>query len=446
MTKTTSAFAIKWRREVNGDELYNADLAPIQHPILRNEWTDILNPEHREKIFVFSPYLRRHTTEIFDEIVARGWTLEKDEVSTAEDDDLAGNKDKKDSKQPDKVGPEKDNDIEGDEAEFEQPEWSTELKNQFIDALAMGANVDTSFLFKMMENKKDGREVIRMLSRNYAVKGKVYGNKDRQIEKVTLEFPQLPELRHSNDNPFIAQKETFFTQYSEKTIAKDGSDKGRHCVVITLEPHLGLTFGRPYARRETQTALELLSLRFYETLSLHKGGILHEYITMPKLHDSTIAARIKEDVRRGMLSRGGVIQVPSKTDIGKVYQHNAVPMGKMEFDTINDHINQDSPLSKQKSTGDSTGGGFGAVPIVAQEGDEDYTTEIQDLIAPVIKDVNYVFFGLDPKGYHIEFTKKLNETMEPGALKDDNPNAQTKMKRQNDLKTKQHRRSVGKKN
>ena len=77
MTNTTIAFAVKWKREVNGEDLYNADLAPIQHPVLRNEWTDILNPEHREKIFIFSPYLRRHTTEIFDEIVARGWTIEK---------------------------------------------------------------------------------------------------------------------------------------------------------------------------------------------------------------------------------------------------------------------------------------------------------------------------------------------------------------------------------
>lgn len=450
MTDTTSAFAVKWKKEVSGDDLYNADLAPIQHPILRNEWTNILNPEHREKIYEFSPYLREHTVKIFKEIVARGWTLEKDEVSTVGEekgktDDKTIDKKPKISKPSDKVKGSDLTDTSKDvDDELDEPEWSTELKNQFIEALALGSCVDTSFLFKMKENKAEGREVIRTMSRNYVVPAEVFGNKDRQIDEVTLKFPKLTELRHKDNSPFIAQEQPFFTQYSEKPITKDGDNKGRHCVVVQLVPDLALTFGKPFAIRECQTALEKLGLRFYETLSLHKGGMLHEYITIPKLHDTTIAENIKKDIKRGMMSRGGVIEIPSKLDIGKVYNHESVPLGKMDFDVISRHISEDSPVSQQKSTGANMGASIGPMPIVAQEGDEDYTTEMQDLIAPVIKDVNYVFFGKDPKGYHINFEKKLNETMQPGMKKDDNPDAATKMKRGNDLKTKTARRQQGK--
>lgn len=426
-TRTTSMWEHVWLNETNpvyksGNAeltLFNPDLEPLQNPVLRYGWTDIMTPEHRERIAQYSKFLQKQVLQKFQELNYDGWRyvsksekMEKGEKETEGFEETEqeipkegsdGSEDSEQSEQDNEDnGPNGSSAIEGDQDDSQ--EWSDELKEATAIGGYLGCCVDTAFLF-LPENSVTGEVMPRPISRNWCKDGYAYANDDRLITRADIRFPQLEHLRHDNktEESFAEEIVPLYTQHNTNKNLMNS-------VVIQPRWNISEPFGECILKAELQTAYEKMYLRFYEMLSLHKGGILSETYVLPKNVDTSIVNRTKEEIVRGMAGYGKVILVPPNTDLNKQYSYNNVVMGKLDFATIASHINQDADLSKQAMEG---GGAqpnnpnpfSGLSPIMNEQSDKKLKDRLSEIYKKIIKDVNYVLFDKDPKTYDIEFNK-----------------------------------------
>lgn len=443
-TRYPSMYIHQWLMENSGfygsdygkEALYNVDMAPLQNPVLRYNWTDTMNPFHREKLYQYSPYLRQVTVEQIHELVKDGWEYEdinegneenEEEESNGQDDsgNMGSNdgpvlqKNGKDSKKPESENkPKEEKNWEHKEGILESftsyseiPEWCEELGYQAAECTGIGMVVDTAFLLIMSDSLYEDELIFIPVSRNYLKDGKAIGNENRQIKKIKIVFPDLPDLTDENGSPFIEKTEDFYTQYAKR-------DKEINAVVVQPLRSQESPFGRPYALREIQTAYEKMYLRFYEMLYLHKGGVLSESYALPNNVTDRLIAQTKKEITRGMLGQGYVITLPKSIKLSDSFQHNAVQMQKLDtaFDKISTHINEDSILSKSKVGGDTGSGFAGLQPVQSSMDDKSVKEKCGIIFEKVIKDINYVLYGVDPRSYRVKFNEpeslgnQFNET------------------------------------
>jgi len=450
-TKYPSKWIHTWLNETSdfykevrsGETTFNVDLQPLQGPPLFNGWVDSMNPFHRERVYQYSPYLRQVTVEPILELVKEGWTYESLEEAEEEEgpdgaelpedvkpvlpkgDKVLQPKGKEKPKEGEEKSLEKDPLVKPKSKPVEEknwqhreglldsledcseiPEWSENLGTEAAEATGLGMAVDTSFLLIMEDALLDDEYVFIPVSRNYLFNGKAIGNENRQIKKINIVFPDLPDLTDEDGKPFTEKTETFLTQYTN-------GDNDITAVVIQPLKSQQSPFGRPYALREMQTALEKMYLRFYELLYVHKGGVLSEGYVLPNNVSETVVNLTKAEMKRGMLGHGYVITVPKSIKLSDSFSHTATQMQKMDtvFDKISTHINEDSILSKNK-VGGETGSGFaGLQPVQASQDDKVVRDKCGLVFEKVIKDINYALYGIDPRSYKVAYTDPQNELM-----------------------------------
>lgn len=358
---------------VRGGTIYNPDVDPCQHPLLRRNWVRMDNSLFREEILKYSEFLREHAYDPIESILALGWKYKG-------------------------IPPEN------------APDWTPEFQQALVDAIAKALVIDTAFICEF------DNEIYKVFTHNdvYAL----YGNDNRQIAEVYLEYPQLPDMYYINSETsekFARTLVPFLTQFSEDKERPARTGKGvvfdtskRKCVIIQPISSIHTAFGEPYLVRQCQTALEKIYLRFYEMLFLHKGGVHRTVAFQDTMDKSTIKDKVILEAKRGMCSRGIVYSASSgpNKSIKDLVMISEQPIPNLDFATINTHISEDAMFTKQYIEGEAATGALGgSAPEVNQEEDTKKLSHYQRIMSKIIKDVNDVFFDLDPDLYEIEFNQ-----------------------------------------
>jgi hypothetical protein len=224
----------------------------------------------------------------------------------------------------------------------------------------------------------------------------------------------------------VDTQETFATDIV-KLYTQFHPSKKPNSIVIQPRWSIADEFGECILKPELQTAYEKMYLRFYEMMSLHKGGILSEHIVIPKTVDEEISRRTKNEMIRGILGFGGVIKTPKNIDISQNFKYEATPMGKLDFATIASHVNQDADLSKQAMEGGGSQPNgpnpfTGLSPLMNEQSDSKLKDRLSEIYKKTIKDVNFVLFGKDPETYNIVFNKPDSLMMNQDAKDEVNRN------------------------
>lgn len=395
---TTSTFQQKVKDEtknVRGSgRAYNPDVDPPQSPYLKQPNHDIGNHETREILLKHSNFLREHTYDILEEKMRLGWKLIK---SDSEEKDVY--------EDVDSIGREID--------------WSNDLKRAFIDATAKALVIDTTYIVKFSD------DTFKVFTHNDEYR--IFANNNRKITEAYFSFPGFDNFYHEDTgNAFANTYVGVLTQYTDdkirenryKMLIDDPDEIYRDAIVIQPIPSVRNPHGEVYLYRECQTASEKIHLRFYELLYIHKGGV-NITTVIPTGQTQDIKDNAVIQARRGMLSRGTVMEIQSGHPINDVMMLVQTPIPDLKFDTVNSHLSEDAKLTKQKIEGSAESGALGGQsPIINKIQDEETKESLLLIMEKVIKDVNQVFFNLNPKSYRVEFNKPKIETMEENEMND----------------------------
>lgn len=378
-----------------GGRTYNPDLPPCQNNILKSNNVNIDEPSFREKLLEASQFLEDHTYTLLREIVDNGWILVKKAP------------DQKKEAVTEYLGEEEEIDL------IEENVWDPELETAFIDVVSKGMVIDTSYITQF-----EG-EVFKIFTRNDEYR--LYGNSSREITELYVNYRAQKDLYREEDGASYASAIVgFVTQYAEDesrvhrhkqdTIGAEDTIK-RNCVVVQPMPHVRHTHGKPFLKKECQTALEKIYLRFYELLFIHKGGV-NRTVGYPEGTNKSLKDNIVTATRRGMLSMGTVIGVQSNQNIRDLILVAESSIPDLNFEIINKHLSEEGKISRQKIEGAAESGALGGVaPEVNDREDLKVKKGYFPIVEKVIKDINDVFYGLDPEGYDVRFLPSMDQMM-----------------------------------
>jgi hypothetical protein len=419
---------------------YNADLKPLQHPLLKNGWTEIENPVHRELAYLYSQFVETHTDGIIEEIVARGWTYEEKK------------KPGDPKEEPAEVVPEDPTDLESppepeanaidvpstpqDEAAPEDPpdqigaipapkpnpladvEWNESLKDAFKSCYSVGLCVDTAFICEFGDEGEDNWE-FTTFSRNWVRDAKYKSkSKSRNITRVQLEYPKWEGITDEDGETDMQDLFWFITQHGEDagTIERetpeptDGDDEeedepGR-AVIFTPRKSITCAWGEPVMRKVIFVGLMKLFLRFYEFLYMHKGGVNTKLWAVNEGVDANSYKKVRNDIMRGLLSMGATVKLPQNSDLKEQFEYVETVCGAMDWEIWNSHLSEESFLPKQSVEGQAATGALGGeAPKVEKQEHDQTVTEWEVYARRLIKAINQRFFGKDPKEYEVVFNR-----------------------------------------
>lgn len=442
---------------------YNADLEPFQHPLLRK--CVRLDPDDtliREALFESSPYLRTQTFDIIFKLFDVGWRYQprNSEQNTSEETSIGRRrkpedelreleeKQRKHKEQQiesldenavkDNLTPRMDlrddpNSIEkiGDsEQPFDEkinttsdsgikiPRWSDDLKIAVIRSLSRAMVVGSDFICRIRENDRS-EPIYQTFSVNDI--HRAYYTEFRRIEEVYFNIKQFNDGKCQTRDPITkgSFKMGFLTQFATdkskpSTFAdiniKNGEDVKqihRNCVVITPLFDMNEPFGKSCMYNEIITAIQKLYLRFYEMLYMFKGGV-DRNIVAPQ-SDEDVMNPMLRSFQRGIQGLGFYLEVDSKdSDLNakNVVQFNNTPMPNLPFSEIESHLNADAVLTQQGISGSAEGNNMSATASVVNDiNDTEVIQTFQLYLHKAIKDVNEVFFDVDPETYDIVFNR-----------------------------------------
>lgn len=391
------------KNEVMPRFLFNFDLEPWQHPMLRRFISiDPDNLTHREMLFESSPYLRTHTQDIVWELVKSGWKYVKKKdtyLKTSEEKDV--------SKQYDEETPSESVEL--------IPQWDDSLKTMLIRAVSLALVVGCSFLVKDID-PQSGRIYYHMFTPNNVFRA--FLNDNRRITEIYFEVPALEDSRCKSRNieAQTAFKVGFLTQFSdvvasyidpEISSSNFQDDKiFRRCVVIMPQFDILQPWGKSVLYNEMISAIQKMYVRFYEMLYLHKGGVDKNIVIPPARPD--IKNTLLRTFGRGILNLGWVMEMDQDADLNasQGVKFDNVSLPNLPFDVVDAHINSDGQLSQQGISGSSEANNLsGTASIVSDINDNNVIKLYQSYLAQIIKDINDVFFSVNPNSYEIEFNK-----------------------------------------
>jgi len=432
---TTSTFVqMVWDQtsEVSGRGKvgYNPDVDIPQNPALRYN-LNILHPASREVLYRFSTFLRTHTEDLIREIVDRGWVYAK-----------KGTNLRNKMEQFQRVGFMDDGALERPFENQEnlaqiEAEWDYALNNAFIDAVSKALVIDCAYLTRFNANAgqtdANGKELLpdplyKVFTHNDEYR--IYGDQARRIMEVYLQFPRYAEMYNywSGQNSLGVGYVGYLTQHAPMQtapgrIAVDNLNPEitkkingvpetvtRDCVVIIPQGDPHDPHGWPFLMREVQTALEKICLRNYEFCILDNGGV-KKTLAVPDSMSDDAKDNLVREIKRGIRSHGTVLEINggSPEDLVMVAE---TPIPTLPLNDINSHLSEDALLSKQGIEGAAQTGALGGIaPKENAIVDETVLRNLQPLLEQVIKDINFVFFGQDPKGYEVFFKPRSSNTI-----------------------------------
>jgi hypothetical protein len=156
--------------------------------------------------------------------------------------------------------------------------------------------------------------------------------------------------------------------------------------------------------RETQTALEIIRLKWMEMIYLRNGGNMSPTVILPNNLPTAAYETIRKQYKLGIESPISILQLPPSFftnaegvkmdyDINKILK--VWEQGKLtfiDFQIALDHLMQDSPLPQIELTGKAESGAMGGqAPKVDREEAEDVYEEFKVYARPILEDFMLVF-------------------------------------------------------
>jgi hypothetical protein len=384
-TDRSVPYTLRWTiqqetERARGIRQYNPDVQPYQPWLLRWNNTDPFTSWYRERLLLGSQLLRKHTYDMLWKIVAEGWKY--------------------------------DNNV--------SVEWPPDLEDAFIEATAKGMVVNTAGLTRW----SDG--VFRIFTTNDVIQP-VYWNESLQISEIYFNYPVFAgAVSEDNGKTFNPMPKGFLTQYTKDTKrtnriqgqgAKTLTDNNensiyRDCVLIQPKPSIHDIFGESVLQIECDTATQKVYLRGYEFAFVHKGG-MSKTIAINSDVDSTMKDSVMKDAKRGLWSRGlALFMKANSKPVNDQVLTAAEAIPNLNFTELNSMISEDSQLTKQKIQGAAESGALGGqAPRVNQEEDDKIQDSLLFMVEKIIRDINYVFFGIEP--YKMEKNEQGREIRVP---------------------------------
>lgn len=378
-------------KDVRGGSGYNPDISPYQDTLLKkNSELDLTNPAIREDLYRKSDLIRKHTRDQGWKIIAQGWDYLAPEKCEACKSGLSAT----------------DPSACTCEHVMEDLEWPKQLQDTVIEAAGRAKAIDTAFVTRWNNG------IYEWWTHNDVYNRVIVDPKYRKIEEVYFKYRKMERALSSNNQTLYNKIVGFLTQYSEDDVRPsryynydDSNMIYKDCVVIQPRPTVRNVFGEPMLEIELETAAQKKYLRSYEFAYLHTGGSKKTTV-VPNGVTSDVKDTVVKDTRRGIFSRGVVLEVKAPSDqktadmvLVATQEYPVLP-----FDRINSMVDQDAQLTKQTVEGSAETGALGGKsPEINFKMDEISRDADFLMFEEIIRDINEVFF--DVPGYDIIETK-----------------------------------------
>jgi hypothetical protein len=329
----------KW---VNDSVVYNKDVQIPQNPIIKFNRTNVDDSNDREFIANYSHYLENFK-KIIEEIFELGWSYEG----------LSKN-----------------------------IEWNNDLQTAIERCFFDGLVVNTSFC-TVEKNGRFWNFTSNDLTNSSGQGVKI--NESREIIEALIRIPKWNAI--GNVDATKGGDKWFQTQFHGKP----------NCVMFQPVRDRFEIMGASYLLKQIQSACEKVYVRDSELVLIHHGGVERTGF-LPNNITATEQEKINNNLERGIRNSGQMIKIISRSNmkIDEIAKIEMQALPNLNFDKVLSDIDSDSPLSQQFMQGKAQTGALGGMAPESNERSDSRVKRIfQKMLSTLIRDVNYVFFGVE---------------------------------------------------